>query len=48
MLASQVATQAQMLAFVDLFRAFMWVTLAIAPLGLLLKPGKGPAGAAAH
>ncbi len=44
-LAAQVATQAQMLAFIDVFRAFMWVTLAIAPFGLLLQGTKGKAGA---
>jgi len=44
-LMSQVAHQAQMLAFVDLFRIFMWVVIIIVPLGLILKPGKGGAGA---
>jgi DHA2 family multidrug resistance protein len=45
-LMNQVVTQAQMLAFVDLFRIFMWVVLIIVPLGLFLHSGKGQSGGA--
>ena len=44
LLDAEVNRQAAMIAYVDDFWLMMWITLAAAPLALLMRKNKGPAG----
>jgi MFS transporter, DHA2 family, multidrug resistance protein len=41
---AEVNRQAAMIAYIDDFYLMMWITLGAAPLALLMRKNKGPAG----